>query len=105
MSFRACAGSVSSVSVDAYLEDGSLETFQNYTLGNYNWLLDSVVRQALYDTRNIAEFRRDYAVPLCVDVSVGRVRVPGSSWLCSLSRREARPCAQASSDGESMALG
>ena len=78
MSFRAGAGSVSSVSVDAYLEDGSLETFQNYTLGNYNWLLDSVVRQALYHTGNIAEFRRDYAVPLCVCcVSWARAR----AWL------------------------
>ena len=60
------AASVFSVSVDAYRSEGSLETFQNHTLGNYNWLLDSVVRQALYDNRGVAELRRYYDVPLCV---------------------------------------
>ena len=54
------------VSVGAYRSEGSLHTFQNHTFGNYNWLLDSVVQQALYDNRNVAEFRRDYDVPLCV---------------------------------------
>ena len=87
------------VSVDAYRSEGSLQTFQNHILGNYNWLLDSVVQQALYDNRNVAEFRRDYDVPLCVCcviwaracawpfVAMFAISKGGSTGTCVICRR------------------